>query len=377
MRTCDPSHLRPIYEYFDSLQLQSLSLILGHPLTEAARSQSFLPVKTGGAGLRSAVSTSPAAFLASISQTNNIVNSLLCPTVSRRNTDGAFPLLQTSTGNAAYTSFDLLPPEFSQHSLSVEIESFARKSLFNSSNPRDRARLNSLALPHAGAWLDVIPSSSLNLNIDSRSFSAALGYRLGLPLMPLSECRSANCNHQLDELGDHALHCRDDHGMKGGRHDRIRDKIFKEAQQASLNPTKEMPGLIPGSLSRPADVFIENWTNGRKVAFDVSVTSPTQEAVVFQAAQHAAAAINARKSSKIRAHFENCRAQGISFVPLVVETFGGWDADAIKHLKEMAHQAARRWGQDPALEIKYFFQRLSVSLQRGNAALLVDRDVPL
>ena len=61
----------------------------------------------------------------------------------------------------------------------------------------------------------------------------------------------------------------------------------------------------------------------------------------------------------------------------MVETFGGWDAEAVKHLKEMAHQAARRWGQDPALEIKYFFQRLSVALQRGNAALLIDRDVPL
>ena len=62
------------------------------------------------------------------------------------------------------------------------------------------------------------------------------------------------------------------------------------------------------------------------------------------------------------------------FFPLVVETFGGWDADAVKLLKEIAHQDARRWGKDPSIEIKHFFQRLSVSLQRGNAALLIDRD---
>ena len=81
-----------------------------------------------------------------------------------------------------------------------------------------------------------------------------------------------------------------------------------------------------------------------------------------------------RKASKFRTHFNNCREQGISFQPLVVETFGGWDKDATKFLKEMARQAARRWGMNDAIEIKHFFQRLSVALQRGNSALLINRD---
>ena len=108
--------------------------------------------------------------------------------------------------------------------------------------------------------------------------------------------------------------------------------------------------------------------------FDVSVTSPTQEAVVFQAADRPAAAIEARKTTKNRAHFDNCRSEGIHFQPLVVESFGGWDKDALVFLKELSRQDARRWGKDSALEIKYFFQRLSIALQRGNAALLIDRD---
>ena len=54
-----------------------------------------------------------------------------------------------------------------------------------------------------------------------------MGYRLGLKLLTPGDCRAEHCSRQQDELGDHALHCRDDHGMKGGRHDRIRDKIFK------------------------------------------------------------------------------------------------------------------------------------------------------
>ena len=136
----------------------------------------------------------------------------------------------------------------------------------------------------------------------------------------------------------------------------------------------EMPGLVPNSQSRPADVYVPNWIDGRKVAFDVSVTSPTQDAVLHRAADSAAAAISLRKSSKNRAHFDNCRAQGITFQPLVVETFGGWDVDAVKYLKDMARLEARRWGKKDSIEIRNFFQRLSVTLQRGNAALLINRD---
>ena len=103
--------------------------------------------------------------------------------------------------------------------------------------------------------------------------------------------------------------------------------------------------------------------------------SPTQEALLPRAAETAATAIEARKASKNRTHFEHCRAQGVFFQPLVVESFGGWDPVATTFLKKMATQEARRWGKTPAMEIKHFFQRLSIALQRGNAALLIARDI--
>ena len=53
--------------------------------------------------------------------------------------------------------------------------------------------------------------------------------------------------------------------------------------------------------------------------------------------------------------------QGITFQPLVLETFGGWDQDAVKYLKDIARLVARRWGKNDALEIKHFFQRLSIA----------------
>ena len=280
-----------------------------------------------------------------------------------------------SLGNATYSSLSLLPPEFTQHSLSQEIDSHSFKDLLESANIRNKARLNSLSLPHAGDWLDVIPSPALNLNLNTRSFAAAVCYRLGLPVTTPKPCHASSCGQLQDELGDHAMHCNSDHGMRGGRHDRLRDKVFKEAQLASLNPTSERPNLIAASLSRPADVFLPNWLDGRRVALDVSVTSPTQERLLLRAAKTPGVAIEQRKSTKMRVHADACRQEGIHFCPLVVETFGGWDEEAVDFLKKLARHSARRWGKNDAMQIKHFFQQLSVTLQRGNACLLVDRDL--
>ena len=112
-----------------------------------------------------------------------------------------------------------------------------------------------------------------------------------------------------------------------------------------------------------------------KVAFDVSLVSPTKDNVLHRAAEFPAAAIEMRKASKNSQHFDHCRSQGIAFMPLVVETFGGWDGEAVKLLKDMARQCARRWRRNGADEMKYFFQRMSVALQRGNASLILERDV--
>ncbi len=46
------------------------------------------------------------------------------------------------------------------------------------------------------------------------------------------------------------------------RHNAIRDVVFNAAQSAALGPSKETPGLVPDSASRPADVLLPNWTNG-------------------------------------------------------------------------------------------------------------------
>ena len=71
--------------------------------------------------------------------------------------------------------------------------------------------------------------------------------------------------------------------------------------------------------------------------------------------------------------WEACRDEGLAFIPLPVETFGSWHKDAAKELRRIAIAAAKNRGKEENVAVKHFFQKLSVTLARGNAALLLSR----
>ena len=150
LRTCEPSSLLPTYRLFDNLVLSTFSVLIGHPLDEPSRAQIALPIKFGGMGLRSAENHCAAAFIASVHHSQRSLDSLLPPSFPTRPLTAAFPLLQTHTGNPTYSSLDLLPPEFTQHSLSSMIDKHNHTALFSSADIRNKARLNSLSRPCRG-----------------------------------------------------------------------------------------------------------------------------------------------------------------------------------------------------------------------------------
>ncbi len=76
----------------------------------------------------------------------------------------------------------------------------------------------------------------------------------------------------------------------------------------------------------------------------------------------------------MRSAFEACRAQRVSFIPLPVETLGGWHPEAEKQISRIGRELARSsLGTDQKTASNHLFQRLSLSLQKGNAALLLSR----
>ena len=162
-------------------------------------------------------------------------------------------------------------------------------------------------------------------------------------------------------------------GERISRHNSLRDAVFDTAAAAGLAPTKEGRYLLPGTNRRPADVLLPHWTGGQDAAMDVTVVTPLQEATMPGAATTPGFALDYAYGNKVRGAEEDCRAQGIAFLPIVAETFGGWHNAADREMRKLGAALARHTGQDEGEAVSHLWGRLGVLLQRGNAAILVNR----
>ena len=236
---------------------------------------------------------------------------------------------------------------------------------------REVARLACLTMPHSGDWLNCPPLVSLGLRIPATEFILAVKYRLGMPVFG-SEGPCPACNRPSDKFGDHALNC----GYSGeriSRHNLLRDAIFDIASSAALSPVKEGRFLLPGADRRPADIFIRGWAGGQDAALDVTVINPLQDLTRQGAAASPGHAADVAYQRKMAGAADDCRAQGIVFLPLAAETFGGWHEVAVLQMKKLASALARHNGQEEGEAISHTWSRLGVLLQRGNAAMMANR----
>ena len=83
-------------------------------------------------------------------------------------------------------------------------------------------------------------------------------------------------------------------------------------------------------LSGKSDVMIPHWTSGRDTALDVTVVNPLQAALVSQAAATPGHALDHAFSRKMRGTGAACEREGLAFIPLPVETLGGWHDSGVQ-----------------------------------------------
>ena len=110
----------------------------------------------------------------------------------------------------------------------------------------------------------------------------------------------------------------------------------------------------------------------------MTVITPLQSAVIDREAREPGYALQYAWDRKMRGAYNACKAQRISFVPLPVETFGGWHPVASRHIARLGRELARSpadASQD--LATKHLFQRLALSIQKGNAALILSRSTDI
>ena len=88
-----------------------------------------------------------------------------------------------------------------------------------------------------------------------------------------------------------------------------------------------------------------------------------------EAAAEVGSAAVLRHSDKMTKYFSDCDREGI---PIVVEALGCWHSDAAAAVSKLARQLASHTREEEETT-RYLFQRLSLLLMRGNAALILNR----
>ena len=158
----------------------SLESITCSSLDDAAWQQAALPIRFEGLGLREVVASAPEAFIGSRNTTRELTSHLVgsgLPTSLDISGDEEEGILREKL-SADLPGINLNAA--SQCVLQSALDAKALSKCKESASLRNRARLNTLGTPSAGAWLQAIPNPNLGLAMSRHKFVPAVRMWLGI-----------------------------------------------------------------------------------------------------------------------------------------------------------------------------------------------------
>ena len=106
---------------------------------------------------------------------------------------------------------------------------------------------------------------------------------------------------------------------------------------------------------------------------DITVVNPLQGALIDQVAMDGEGGVRHAFNAKMAKYDDRCAAEAITFIPLAVDTFGGWHGAALDVITKLGRQLARQLGKEEEEVTRQLRQRLSVLLTRDNVSMLGSR----
>ena len=146
-------------------------------------------------------------------------------------------------------------------------------AIFNQSNIRDKARMNSCKGKYAGITLELLPNKELGTFLTRKEFQVYIRYRTGLPVLP-KESKCVKCNQPQDIFGDHSIVCKNE-GHVISRHDLVRNKLGAEAKAAGFGVKMEQRIPSTHSKKKPADLYVDGMIKNKATSIDVTVINTT------------------------------------------------------------------------------------------------------
>ncbi|XP_061717664.1 uncharacterized protein LOC133525431 [Cydia pomonella] len=346
----------------DNLILETLTTVFNISFGERTWTQASLPVRLGGLGIRKISSVALPAFLASVHGAQNLIGKILAPSLG---------VLEAAHCSEAKNVWSLTCPNTdppvnpcSQRQWDEPLCRLTRNSLLETAlSPTDRARLIATAEWESGLWLQALPSPTIGTLLDNSTFRLATCLRIGASTNMPHRCQ---CGVMVDNLGHHGLSCSRSAG-RIPRHASINDVIRRAFVSAKVPALLEPNGLVRDDGKRPDGMTLVPWSMGRPLVWDATCVDTLAPSHIPGTKVDAGAAASSAESLK-RRKYVNLGSSYI-FAAFGVETLGPWGPSARRLYKELAKRLIEASGDQRAG--LYFAQRISIAIQRGNAASLL------
>ena len=181
---------------FDNIVRTGLETVLNVQLTPQQWTQTCLPIREGGLGVRTTVSLATSAFMASAVSTRGLQEQILPSAVNApdpliaENLNHWMKITSTTdTPTVLYTKQIIWDDAIVRQIKSELVASLITKT--------QRARFLGAQSDHAGDWLHAMPISNCGLHLDDETTRIAVGLRFGcshLPPTHLSLRRTSGCS---------------------------------------------------------------------------------------------------------------------------------------------------------------------------------------
>ena len=161
-----PSFIRDAVRALDSALQDAVMEILDAPMSTWSWHKATMPVFLGGLGICLASFHAAAAFISSLSQSSSLMASILCcpPPLSHHAGD-SLSSLSSAVSQPDWTSYDNIDIPICQCHLSMAVDQASFDSFLHAAPvSRSKALALSTLILHAGDWLNLVPSTKLDLH---------------------------------------------------------------------------------------------------------------------------------------------------------------------------------------------------------------------
>ena len=207
--------------------------------------------------------------------------------------------------------------------------------------------------------------SALGLRMDDDTVRIAVGLRLGAPTCGPHQCQ--HCSVEVDVFGRHSLSCKKSEG-RHFRHSAFNDIVKRGLLAAHIPSRLEPTGLLRSDGKRPDGVTLAPWSSGCLLVMDA--TCPDTFAISYRAQATSKAGRVPRTGRESAEDRKAEKYRGLpashSFIPVAIEILGAIGPRSTLFLRDLGHRIALESGEPRSTD--YLLQRLSVAVQRRNAA---------